>query len=267
MTANVGVDTGASRTRICGLADEDISFQTPNSYQEYLEVLVSEIGEVGQINNMVVGLPSVIENDKPMAPPNLGQGWDGCNIKEDIVRHCDNIVGWVKLVQDTEAAAWGFLEKGIVREFPAMAITLSTGVGGAVMWPGTVKPLEIGHMVLDLSGKQSRCACGQIGCAEADLSGGAVYRATGVIPEELGDDFWRGYGIMFAKLLAVVVPLFCLKEVVLFGGLSNQAVHFLPAVKEVLAYTINEGRVPKLIACPQCDSIGAYGARVMANTM
>ena len=267
MGVDIGIDTGASYTRICGPTSGYVSFLTPADYPEYIRVLVHRIRLVGEINNMVLGLPCVIDNGCPVDPPHLGKGWDGCDISADIVRQCDNIGGQVRVVQDTEAAAWGFVDKAMIKKHPAMVITLSTGVGGAIVWSDAVRPLEIGHMMLDLSGIGTRCSCGQIGCVEADLSGTAVCDILQATPETASADYWMRYGTMLADFLSALTPLFSLRQIIFFGGLCNQADHFLPTARRRLGETVKRSKLPTVETYGPCDSIGAYGAKVLAQKL
>lgn len=87
----------------------------------------------------------------------------------------------VAVEKDTNAAALAEHAHGAARQVEDFVyLTLSTGVGGAVMLSGqllygcTGTAGEIGHMSLDPAGP--RCGCGRAGCLEAYASGPALAR-------------------------------------------------------------------------------------------
>lgn len=262
----VGVDSGASRTRVLASESNFFSFATPSNYSDYLNVLCRFLDGLQKIDRMVIALPTVVEHYVILAPPNLGPGWNESNITKDIRQVSTAQIGEIAVVQDTEAAAHGVLDLHIVRAFPALLVTLSTGIGGALISPNSVRPLEVGHMILDLTGRQSLCGCGQIGCAEADLSGLAIAKQLGTAPENASAEYWQHYGQMLGRFLCILAPLFSAKEVFFIGGVANQANLFLPACSAWIQSQIRRMSPPALSVVDDSDRIGARGARALAHT-
>lgn len=89
----------------------------------------------------------------------------------------------VKVCNDANAAALGEAVFGAGKGYSdSVLITLGTGVGGGVviggkLFEGNKKAgAEIGHMVIERSGK--RCSCGRLGCFEAYCSARALTERT-----------------------------------------------------------------------------------------
>jgi glucokinase len=134
------------------------------------------------------GLPVHIDNDaKALA---LGEGWVG--------------------------AAQG------VRNYVAMVV--STGVGGGIVLDGrlldgaTGNAGHIGHVIVEPSGRI--CACGAQGCLEAEASGPSIREATGLDPQEVGEDVRRRVGTLVGRAVATVANLLDLRLAVVAGSVA-----------------------------------------------
>lgn len=84
---------------------------------------------------------------------------------------------------DANAAAWGEYTSGAGRGSRSMvAVTLGTGIGGGMILNGQLfegvnfAAGELGHMVIELGGKE--CNCGRTGCFEAYASATALVEQT-----------------------------------------------------------------------------------------
>ena len=142
-----------------------------------------------------------------------------------------------------------------------MVVTLSTGVGGALIADGYVSPLEIGHIPLNLRSQNTPCACGQNGCVEADISGTAIHRLLGMRAEEVDDRaFWKEYASYLGQCLSVMTLLFKLKQILLMGGLSNKSDYFLGETQAYLEKNVTYVPVPVIRVSTLGDHAGVYGA-------
>jgi predicted NBD/HSP70 family sugar kinase len=263
----VGVDTGGTHTRVMW-RDECVSFGTRSDYRAWVTALSERLTPLSPIERLVVALPTVVEGEKILAPPNLGSGWQAADISGDL-RRLSNI-GDVVLVQDTEAAGYGVLEREQPTVSPSLLITLSSGVGGALLSKLGVLPLEVGHMILNLAGGNTACRCGQIGCAEADLSGWAIEAQLKAgpeagSPEHASPAFWVSYGKLLGRFFCVLAPLFSAKQIFLMGGVSNQAAQFLPTCSEWVDREMRRSPPPRISVVEDFDTIGAYGALALAR--
>jgi glucokinase len=136
----------------------------------------------------LTGLPVQIDNDaKALA---LGEGWVG--------------------------AARG------VRNYVAMVV--STGVGGGIVLDGrlldgaTGNAGHIGHVIVEPGGRI--CACGAQGCLEAEASGPSIRAATGLDPQEVGEDVRRRVGTLVGRAVATVANLLDLRLAVVAGSVA-----------------------------------------------
>ena len=115
---------------------------------------------------------------KLFTPPNTGPVLAGLELGEALSRAaCLE----VRVDRDTNAAALGEHRCGSARGTANFVfITVSTGVGGAVMLDGRLirgadgVAGEIGHMCVERGGP--RCGCGRRGCVEAIASGPSIAR-------------------------------------------------------------------------------------------
>jgi len=259
----VGVDTGASRTRIAW-GDKYVRFRTPKTYDEYVSRLWERLDRLPSIKRIVIALPTVIVNQTITAPPNLGEGWDRANLQDDLRRRAKGRIREVVLAQDTEAAGYGVLARSPTLALPALLITLSTGLGGALLTEGGVLPLEAGHMMIKFGKRRAKCACKQYGCAEAYLSGTGLKRRR-INPQKASRAFWRGYGEQLGHYFGALAPLFMAKKIFLMGGLTKQSQRFLPSCRRWVKANVRRMKAPPIDLIAKADTIGAYGALVMAQ--
>jgi predicted NBD/HSP70 family sugar kinase len=256
----IGIDTGATFTRLWDGRNKVVKVQTPREYESYLNLITSLLNTYSSIHNLVIALPAVIENYQIVKAPNLGKSWGKKNVKFDLSK-LPSLTGDIAIIQDTAAAARGIQVYEKINVQPTIVITLSSGVGGALIVDDLIMPLEAGHMILDLSGCNLECGCGQRGCVEADLSGTAIYKNFSVRAEEMTDqNFWESYGIKLGQFLSVLVPLFKLKQVILMGSITNKSEHFLTQTNLYLQTKIKSLALPKISISTLGDNAGVYGA-------
>lgn len=198
----VGVDVGATYTRVGlfspeGRLVEKVRFETPRTGGELaiasaiasaIEGLLSRWG--GSLKSIGVGTigPLDITSGDVVGAPNAPIG--RFKIREPL----ESLFGVdVYVVNDCVAAAWAEYLVGAGRGFRNVVyITISTGIGGGAVVDGHLllgkdgNAHEVGHIVLDLSGR-FRCGCGGLGHWEAIASGANIPRALEVLARE-----WRG---------------------------------------------------------------------------
>ncbi|MET0728517.1 MAG: ROK family protein [Acidimicrobiales bacterium] len=115
-----------------------------------------------------------------VSPLNI-RGWRGFPLRSrlaaatGLVPHVDN---------DAKALALGEWSWGAARGEPHfLGMVVSTGVGGGIVLDGRLlhgaagNAGHIGHVIVEPSGRP--CACGAIGCLEAEASGTAIAARTG----------------------------------------------------------------------------------------
>jgi glucokinase len=260
---SIGIDTGASFTRIWDGERDVLKLQTPNEYAHYLQLLNRTLKRYDPIQTLVIALPGVIEKQQIVKAPNLGSSWRGKNIEADLCKLL-GVRDKILILQDTEAAGYAIQGQELNSQEPTMLITLSTGVGGALVTRDFILPLEVGHIALNLSGGNMKCSCGDYGCVEADISGTAITKRTGMRAESLKDQsFWTNYGNELGRFLLLLSKLFKLKQIILMGGVSQRHSLFLEITQLYLSSTLFP--TPKLRISPLGDNAGVYGAYRLAT--
>src|ERR1700728_4739547 len=136
----------------------------------------------------LLGLPTAVDNDaKALA---LGEGWRGAAIG------CDNFI----------------------------AMVVSTGVGGGIVLDGRLldgrlgNAGHIGHVVVEPRGRP--CACGGIGCLEAEASGTAIAAITGGPAAEAPLEVVERTGTLVGRAVASVANLVDLDLAVVAGSVA-----------------------------------------------
>jgi glucokinase len=229
-------------------------------------------------------------------PPNFGPGFEGLPLGGPI----SAALGLpVALERDTVVALLGELAFGAARgASDAVYITVSTGVGGAVLTGGRLLSGadglagEIGHMTVDIDGPA--CGCGGRGHLEALASGIGLARlaaermAAGSAPglrkraislgrpltardlaaaEEAGDPeaaaLLHRARRAFAAGMVSVVDLFNPQVIVVGGSLARgQGERLLAPARETIAregFRVQAGRV-RLVPAELGDDVGLVGA-------
>uniref|UniRef100_A0A7C2VLP3 ROK family protein n=1 Tax=Ignisphaera aggregans TaxID=334771 RepID=A0A7C2VLP3_9CREN len=145
-----------------------------DSYLDTVEAVgIGTVGPLDLASGSVVGAPNI-----PIRNFDLGKPLADILGKKIIIAN------------DCVAAVWGEKLFGLGRaKNNIVYITLSTGIGGGVIVDGTLllgkmgNAHEIGHMVVDISGKM-QCGCGGRGHWEAYASGANIPRFVSRLLEE-----------------------------------------------------------------------------------
>lgn len=177
----IGIDLGGSHIGI-GLVDKsyniidkmDYVWKTEekkdiyNTMEKYCIKLIKEICEKNEINLKEV--------------ESIGIGFPKKNIKDGIVYVDNKKIELRKKIEKiynistylkNDVKCSGMCEKtlGAIQKYDnAIFLTLGTGIGGAYFYenklvvPNTYQGMEIGHMIIQVNGKN--CRCGQKGCFE-----------------------------------------------------------------------------------------------------
>lgn len=134
-----------------------------------------------KIKGIGIGVPGIVDFDlgTVISSPNLPT-WEGFNIKEFLQKSTKLPVF---LNNDANVAALGESIFGAGKKYKNMImLTLGTGVGGGIIIDKKIydgnkhRGAELGHMVIELNGRQ--CGCGRKGCFEAYASATALIRDT-----------------------------------------------------------------------------------------
>lgn len=174
-------------------------------------------------------------------------------------------------VLENDAAAAMLAEhwKGEARKVKnAMILTLGTGLGTGVLIEGRLARAgrglhtEAGHLILNENDTSARCGCGNLGCAEAYLSGNGFARwavarkwaKKGLSSKEIAAIARTGnskalhafeeYASKMATAIHNYAVIYAPQKIILTGSFADSADLFLPALKKKLKETLGTRRSP-----------------------
>ena len=224
--------------------------------------------ELSDVEWIGIATPGIVRNGVVIDAFNLG--WKNEKFGEIVT----GLTGRPTFVaNDANAAAYAEAKWGCgVGENSLIAVTLGTGIGGGIILDGKIWEgfngfaAELGHMVIDVNGRQ--CTCGLRGCLEAYCSASALVHETKrmmrLYPDSLlwevtdgdinkvdgrtaftalamGDsaahhvihDFVNYLAIGIANIINVFQP----SVVCVGGGISGQGEELMRPLRERLKYT------------------------------
>lgn len=259
---------------------------------EFIQKLIQQAGlNRSDIKAIGIGLPGSIDPQSQL----MINGNTHFLIGQDLIKALREKMEWtvsLSIENDanlfTLAEAWGGVGKLFEKEnaIPfhkqiALGITLGTGVGGGLVYSGSIFPgasggsLEVGHIGLDPQGR--KCYCHQLGCSETYLSGTALennrfewsskevfdrYREENINAEKMLRDY-REKMLLFLRNLS---NLFNPHYFVFGGGLSNQKEIFVDLKKELdQCVFLGKKYAPEIYINQLGDSAGLFGAMILAS--
>lgn len=214
-----------------------------------------------------------------------------------VARICINLPGWVDvpladwlesrlnrqvtLGNDGNCALLAEAWQGAARGFTdVLLLTLGTGVGGGVMLGGKLftgrngAAAEPGLIGIDPNGPN--CKSGNQGSLEQFASVSGLKLFSDIDAEQLnklaslGDqralEAWSNYGHMLGVGISSLVYVFTPQLVLIGGGLSKAAVHFLPSVRkevELRVQAVSRGDL-SIKTCALGNGAGRLGAARLA---
>jgi glucokinase len=280
----IGVDLGGTNIAV-GLIDLDgkvilhkksVKTRAPRPCEEIsadikdvcLYLCDAEGITIDRVEWIGIATPGIVRSGVVISAVNLG--WTNERFGDIVSR----LTGRPTFVaNDANAAAYAEAKWGCgVGENSLIAITLGTGIGGGIILDGKIWEgfngfaAELGHMVIDVNGRQ--CACGLRGCLEAYCSATALVHETKrmmrLYPDSLlwqvargelsnvdgctafealsmGDsaahhvihDFVNYLAIGIANIINVFQP----SVVCVGGGISGQGEELMRPLRERLKYT------------------------------
>ena len=279
----VGVHIGGTACRTAaGLQDRiQHGVLAPGSVSSVVDVVVDVTRQVEpQPRFVVVATPGHVDpaSGAVSAAANLGAEWEGTVPLRELLQErfgCE-----VEVRNDAEMALQAERRRGgLVAVNDGALITLSTGVGVALLSNGRDQPTELGHSVLQFDGPP--CAGRpHRGCYESFLGGWALplrYRERQAdfagsardIPDD--EPFWSDCGARLGELIVTLCLLGQPIEVVsLIGMVALARSHLiLPAAEaRVKAEAALLGRVPRRITVtPLGEDVAALGALLVARDL
>ena len=156
-----------------------------------------------------------------VSPLNI-PGWRGFPLRR---RLADAVGLPVHVDNDAKALALAEGWRGAARGVDAfVAMVVSTGVGGGIVLDGRLlegaagNAGHIGHVIVEPDGRT--CACGAVGCLEAEASGSAIAARTGRPAAEAPRSERARAGQMVGRAVATVANLLDLRLAVVAGSVA-----------------------------------------------
>ena len=246
-----------------------------------------------EVAGLGIGCPGPLDRASGLVLTTPNLGWKDFPVRDLIA----NPLGLPAILDnDANCAAFGEWWMGAGQGSHSMvAITVGTGVGGAVVvnghvWHGASDAAgEIGHMTINYGGR--RCKCGNYGCLEAYASGpniaarareGLEAGETSILSELVGGDLSaltarhvskgvlagdtfatevlhetaRYLGVGLANLINLVNP----EVVVVFGGVTAAGEHLLEPLRNEIR---RRAFLPAVAACRILPAIHTRDAGVI----
>ncbi len=256
---NILFDIGATKTRIAKTKD-DLSFETPiiystpAQYNEGKEFLLKNISHfsVGEKVEIIAGCiagPWDNENGTISESINL-HDWDNKPLQADLSQAFG-----AKVLIDNDAAMAGLGEatNGAGRGFhKILYMTISTGVGGAIIMDGQIyERLEPRKQVIN-GGK----SLGEL------ISGRSLEERTGKKPKDITDtELWNSLAKILAEGLHTIIIEHSPEAVVIGGSMMNDVGIELAVVEKYLKEISTTGyHLPIIKKAELGDLGGLYGA-------
>jgi len=156
-----------------------------------------------------------------VSPLNIG-AWRGYPLRDEVAA-LTGLATWVD--NDAKALALGEGWVGAARgATDYLAMVVSTGVGGGLVLDGRLldgadgNAGHIGHVNAVPGGR--RCACGALGCLEAEASGTAIAARTGRPPREAPEAERVRTGELVGRVVASAVALLDVRLAVVAGSVA-----------------------------------------------
>jgi glucokinase len=285
----IGVDLGGTAIKlgkflIDGTCTQFLSIDTPqpSTPEAVFTAIVTGINELNKDNHcqaIGVGTPGPADSTGRIARIAINlDNWHNVPLADWL----EAKTGLPTIVEnDGNCAGLGEFWLGASRPFRhSILLTLGTGVGGAIILDGKLftghygAAGELGLITLNPDGPI--CNSGNRGSLEQYLSIGAIRKATGKEPWELGKlaaagdkealDFWQHYGKLLGAGLVTHIYILTPEAIIVGGGVSASAEFFLPAtIAEIESRVMETSRVDlKLLTAQLGNRAGIVGAAKLA---
>lgn len=284
----IGIDLGGTNIAV-GLVNEEgkivykkstptLASRTPEEIVKDMAMtslaVVEEFGiSMDKVASVGVACPGFIEKKLGLLLTGANLPFHDYEMRKEIQKHINKPV---YLDNDANCAAWAEAVAGAAKGVKdSVMITLGTGVGGGIVVNGSLYSgfnfygAELGHMVIEVDGKQ--CGCGRKGCWEAYSSATALIKMTkeyadndknslmwNLYEEEgkftgrtafeaakQGDKSAQAVVDEYIKYLAAgianIISIFQPEVFVIGGGVSNQGENLLAPLRIAVAKEKYEG--------------------------
>lgn len=288
-TEVIGIDLGGTAIKLGSFLEDGTCTEslmvptpqpsTPEAVVEAIAAAVRQLNKNNQCGAIGLGTPGPTDASGRIAKVAINlAGW-----------HDVPLADWLEaktglptiIANDANCAGLGEAWLGAGKKFKNLILlTLGTGVGGAIILDGNLftghrgAAGELGLITLNPEGPP--CNSGNRGSLEQYLSIGAIRRATGKEPVELGllakagdteaIEFWENYGKLLGAGLASLIYVLTPEAVVIGGGIGASAEFFLPAtLAEIEKRVLLSSRVDlQVLTAELGNRAGIVGAAKLA---
>lgn len=285
----IGIDLGGTAIKLGrflenGTCLESLSISTPqpSNPEPVVKAIALAVNKLKDNHNCLaigIGSPGPADNGGRIAKIAINLlDWDNVPLADWLEAQ----TGLPTVVaNDANCAGIGEAWLGAGRKFQHLILlTLGTGVGGAIILNGKLfkghfgAAGELGLTTLNPNGHP--CRSGNSGSLEQHASIGAIYRATGKEPAELGQlaqlgdrsalDFWHSYGQILGAGIASLIYVLTPEAVILGGGISASAEFFIPAtIAEIEKRVLPTSRIDlQVVTAELGNKAGMLGAAKLA---
>lgn len=266
-------------------------------FQQFLERRQLRADEVSAVG---VNLPGIVDRQKGVLIRAVYAGWNQIPVAEYLSQKLQ--IRRIVCENDVNACAVGEMRFGLGTQYKHFAwITVSTGVGGAVVYDGKLLrgahgyAGEFGHLKVEYESPEA-CPCGQKGCLEAHGSGTAIgrdVRKRMAIDEAFKEDYnsheksnigatcaamaregnrnamqiFENVGRYLGRAISYYANILDPEAVVIGGGVAASLEFMLPQIKEAIQeYTFSQMRDIDIVPTALGYEAALYGAIAVAVT-
>lgn len=148
----LGVDIGGSSIKFCILRQgkiglhETVDYENGTNPREILRMIVRKIAEWNFVGSIGIGFPGLVEGEKIVDAPNLGNDWKGYDLLGHLRQEVDCQVA---IINDADAAALAMCKETNGWETEnILCLTLGTGIGSSWLKKGELEAgTEYGRIV------------------------------------------------------------------------------------------------------------------------
>jgi glucokinase len=252
-------DIGGTNTRLALAEGARLSQErvipTPATPAEFF-VAVAEYLAGKEVAEAAGGVAGAVAGHTFLGGAHLSEAWEGADFSAGFAALG---VGRLALVNDAEAAAFGEAVAGAGKGYRLVAyLTLSTGVGGALVEEGRLAPhaggFEPGHQIIEEGSGMT---------LEEAVGGAAIAKEYGKPGEELPQEVFDARVPSLAAGLYNLIELWSPEVIVLGGALARAGRYPLPALRAALEKLPPPPRMPALAEGALGDAAGLLGSALL----
>jgi len=303
----IGIDIGATKIAFGRVKIQDtrykiqdtIKIKTPKERRKAVKVIIENIRKLltEKVKGIGIGMPGPLDRQRGIIhfAPNLS-GWKNLDLKKPLEKEFK-----IPVFFDNDANCFALAESrfGAAKNLAyVVGLTIGSGLGGGIIIDGSIYhgadfAGEIGHMTIDPNGP--KCGCGNRGCLEVYVSGGAIVRRykelTGLkkTPMEIEKESYNRrlksatpgvatlrsrspalqvinetgnyLGIGLANICNILNP----EMIVLGGGVAKTKTLYKPAIREMKKRALPFAKGTPIVQSKLGDKAGVIGAALLLS--